>query len=588
MSHAPPVSLTKPPAERSERGDETTRHLCAGVYLDRRFRNLVLRRVLHEPHRRVAPSYGFDLVPVVDHAWRCWVLETTRHACTVALLLIAAWSSLPTALTVVCALGLWGLAWPLLRLAPEVLRIRLRTARAEWFHRYKTRGELNDANRLKEQTRWLKLGTACCGVMAVTPAVSAWSAGVPVLWVLAWSTVFLALIAVVTAMLAAAWQRALNSTRHPGPLRPSRLSRRQEVIDRQQRHPVAVYRRPEPKKDDDDPLLRLDPDDDPNFFVGSGELVHRWLPPLTVQLLRDRRGTALANGTGPPTLSGDGEREFVTPPFQAHELVEHLRSRMKAIGRTSDPTRMPGYQVADRIYFAEGDAPDVRKALTERCAPETLRRIINEPYGPAQYFLEIRTTSSGELVTTVFLRVTVKGRSLSLDFAACALTRTPSRSQLHGRPALHRAPALAVLAALGRLPLEVLDSWRLVTAPWVLTQSLRVRRGGGGWGRSPQVCVREHAAADWRSADFDKPVILDQMKIIELRLLTAVKDFLRSRGVDTSTFEKRAETIISANVLNMGGRVDITNSAVGDSAQVNLGTPVPHGSNDPTVQGAHA
>ncbi len=52
-----------------------TRHLCAGVYLDRAFRNLVIRKVHNVPRRRAAPSYGFDLVPVVRHAWRSWWLD---------------------------------------------------------------------------------------------------------------------------------------------------------------------------------------------------------------------------------------------------------------------------------------------------------------------------------------------------------------------------------------------------------------------------------------------------------------------------------------------------------------------------------
>ncbi|MFH9299484.1 hypothetical protein [Streptomyces sp. NPDC017520] len=58
-------------------GDEpsaATRHLCSGVYVDERFRDLVIDEVCTAPYRRVAPSYGFDIVPVMRHAWRAAAL----------------------------------------------------------------------------------------------------------------------------------------------------------------------------------------------------------------------------------------------------------------------------------------------------------------------------------------------------------------------------------------------------------------------------------------------------------------------------------------------------------------------------------
>ncbi len=42
-----------------------------------------------------------------------------------------------------------------------------------------------------------------------------------------------------------------------------------------------------------------------------------------------------------------------------------------------------------------------------------------------RHYLEMPVSTEGEVVTTTFLRVTVRGKALSLDFAACALTRTP-------------------------------------------------------------------------------------------------------------------------------------------------------------------
>src|SRR5262249_59622074 len=70
-------AVASPPPERYRDSDsQATRHLCAGVYRDRPFRDLVIRQVHNDSRRRVAPSYGFDLVPVVRHAWRSWFLDT--------------------------------------------------------------------------------------------------------------------------------------------------------------------------------------------------------------------------------------------------------------------------------------------------------------------------------------------------------------------------------------------------------------------------------------------------------------------------------------------------------------------------------
>ncbi|MGI5167662.1 hypothetical protein ACQEU3_25255 [Spirillospora sp. CA-253888] len=581
MSHSP-VSLSKPSTARSERGDETTRHLCAGVYHDPEFRDLVIRDVLTDPVHRAAPSYGFDLVAVADHAWRAWTLETAQHACTLSLLVIAFAGNVPVAVTVICGLALWGLAIPTLRLALQVVHLKTRTAVAALLRRYKTTGELELDNELKERVWWFKLGLVCCALALVLPVVAAGSANVPLGRTLLWAAIFLALMGLVTSVSAVLRHRRLIRVRRAGTLRPPRLTRRQRAIHAQQTHPVAVYRRPEPR-DEDALRLPYDPDDEPSFFVGSGKLVHRWLPPLSVQLLRAKSEPSVNGLDG----SGGTQREFVRPPFAAHELVDHLKHEMKPIGRADDPIRLPGYHVLDRVYVAEPDLPGARDLMAHSCDRSRLRQLIDEPYRAAQHFLEIRATSSGELVVTVFLRVTVKGRSLSLDFAACALTRTPpayQRPVRTGRAAVTRT----ALTGLRTLPIEMVRSWRMVKAPWVLLRMACTSL----WPRELEpvrgtlMSIREEKSVPWRQSDFDLPVILDHMKIVELRLLKATKDFLTTHQVDTSTFDKRAETIISASVLNMGGHMNINDSAVGGNAQINQHAVVPHGTGNAAPQGA--
>ncbi|MEU4424104.1 hypothetical protein AB0F81_26040 [Actinoplanes sp. NPDC024001] len=66
---------------------DTTRLLCAAAYLDRRFTDHVVRRVLREELRAVAPSFGVDIVPVVRH---CLAAQRRRLLRDTMLVLVAA------------------------------------------------------------------------------------------------------------------------------------------------------------------------------------------------------------------------------------------------------------------------------------------------------------------------------------------------------------------------------------------------------------------------------------------------------------------------------------------------------------------
>ncbi|MFI2202138.1 hypothetical protein ACH47Z_15470 [Streptomyces sp. NPDC020192] len=78
---APPPEPTGPVPDRSP-GDATsdaTRLLCAGTYLDPEYRATVIGELTH-PFRVVAPSYGYDAVPVLAHALAARRLHRVRLA----------------------------------------------------------------------------------------------------------------------------------------------------------------------------------------------------------------------------------------------------------------------------------------------------------------------------------------------------------------------------------------------------------------------------------------------------------------------------------------------------------------------------
>lgn len=132
------------------------------------------------------------------------------------------------------------------------------------------------------------------------------------------------------------------------------------------------------------------------------------------------------------------------------------------------------------------------------------------------------------------------------------------------------------LHVLKSLPAETARSCLAFGIPVYLARYVRARVRRAPGVRAARFSLREEKAVSWDEAAFDETTILGHMKIIEQRILHATEDFLWARNIDTSAFEKRAETIVNASVLNMGGTTNINQSAVGSNAQVNQNsTPQP-------------
>ncbi|MFI7630118.1 hypothetical protein [Microbispora rosea] len=563
---------TAPDKDRHDgalRKDAATRHLCAGVHFDRTFRGIVLRQVHNDTAHMIAPSYGFDLVPVVRHAWWAWGLETAQHLCVLMVFALGCAVNAPAALSVVSGLGFWFMARLVIRSARTVLPLRAKAATDKWLHRTRWRSESDE---LRQQTRLLRLSGVGCVVLAMTPPLMAGFSRIPLGEMTRATALFALLIALVVGGKGAAERICLNRMHHAASLRPRKLTLRQQAIHDQQSHPYVVYRRPSPPEPEADPerftFELIDEARSP--FVGSGELVHRWLPPLTIQLMRSAKG--LEN---PLEHTSMEEREYPKAPFETHELVAHLKKAMAPMGDSDDPTGLRGFSMRDRLYIAESDVLPSPEWLRKRPNQNDIDKTINDPYDRVHHFLEIGANVAGELVTTVFLRVTVKGRALSLDFATCALTRTPVDYQVLNAFAESGTSAVmrSTLRGLFDLPSQVAEMWRLVEAPLLLIGAVRARKNRmlkprRGMAIGPQLSIREEKSTPWKHAQLDEVTIHDHMKLIEQRLLKATEDFLEKHKLDTSAFKKKADSIINTGVLNMGGKTEIKQSAIGTKAQV--------------------
>ncbi|GGV69254.1 hypothetical protein GCM10010277_79310 [Streptomyces longisporoflavus] len=560
-----------------------TRHLCTGVYVDERFRDLVLDEVCTASHRRVAPSYGFDIVPVMHHAWRAAALSALlRVTLAGAVVAPAVTGALPAAILVACGFALLWLLHlaTLLRDADRDPKPRRKSQRRGLGpgrgHRRLFR--MLFPRRYSEKARALRrIGLAALyltltsvTIALVHPDHAATASHVA------------AGVTLTCLGTGAARQFMLNRILHAPALRPARLSGRQRAADEQQQHLCAVYRRPRHSEDEDEDdltVFTLFGDESP--FIGAGELVYQWNPPMSIQLLRPGDDDAPLH-----------EREHPVPPFQAHELVEYLRAAVQLLDTDSADVRLPA-QVRDRVYVAETDVAVDRSLLPQQFSQADLRVIINTPGSKQHHFLEVTTPAEGsEFVATVLLHVSLQGRTLSISTAACVLAHTPRSFQRTAEFGHHGFTAViwAALRELTTLPSEIQRSWRLVRYLYTVGKAIALPRD---LTTTPirnvligsRVSIRERSAQSWSKIQLEKSDILGRMKTIEQRLLHAAGDFLLAKGVDTSEFNDRALKIINSGIFNFGDNNNFNNNAVGNAAQVGVSANQPPGPNNPSGGG---
>ncbi|MFJ9729612.1 hypothetical protein ACIRP3_43535 [Streptomyces sp. NPDC101209] len=557
-----------PPAQETTlEPTAATRHLCAGVYVDERFRDLVIDEVCTAPHRRVAPSYCFDIVPVMQHAWRAAALRALPRATVLAAVagpLLT--GSVPAAVLIASGFALLLL----LRLAVALRgvdnqsmtagRSRRRALDPLRAHRFLLRFLLprvttptaRMVKRVTTAALWLVMTILAIGLLYPRQALAA--------------LLLTAALILVYLAVGAARQLTLNHILRTPVLRPSRLSGRQRAADRQQYHLCAVYRRSRHADDEDDDLTRFTLFGDESPFIGAGELVYQWNPPMSIQLLR-------AESDEEPLH----EREHAVPPFKAHELVEYLRKAVLPLNADSHDVRLPA-EVRDRVYVAETDVAVDRSLLPHHFTRSELHSIIDTPESKQHHFLEIITPADGsEFVATVLLHVSLQGRTLTLSTAACVLAHTP-RSFQRAEEFGHHGAAAVIWAAfneLSALPTDIQHSWRVLRYLYTLAKAAVLPRD---LTTTPirniligsRVSIRQESSQTWTKVQLEKSDILGRLKTIEQRLLSAASDFLQSRDVDTSGFNDRALKIINSGIFNIGDNNSFTNTAVGDAAQVNV------------------
>lgn len=523
------------PSTGAERLTETTRYLCEGVYLDRRLRDAVIHTVYGDPLHRVPPSYGFDIVPVVEHAWRALALETCLRVCVVAVFTISFTSNPAAGVLLVSCIGLWHLIPRVLRSAVAVVRVKSGAAVDRLMRRS---GGDDDAER--EEVRRLLLTAGAGGALVAAPVAVSNAEHIPLADLAPATGLLLSLIAVVPAGVGVFRQLALVRVYHATCLRPARRSRRLRAIDEQQHHPCVVYRHHGTKP-----------------FMGSGIRLYAWNP-LVVPLLRQSEESI-------------AQREHEKPPFNVSQLMAHLKATLAVVGDPNDPTRLLGFTMRDRLFISEAALVTQRDCLVTEL---DVVRSMDDPHGIAQHYLEICVTDRRGLVVTVFVRATIGGRALSMDFSACALTAIPPQYYRLDEPFATGASGivLAALRGLGGLPQDVGNLWRLLQLPilavkaacaqkdWTLVPLPGIRIGS-------RRGIREIISLPWEYAHMEKGIVTRLIKQLEQRVLAAVEEFLERLEIDTSQFKDRVTSIINTGIINFA-ELQLHQSPVGTNAKV--------------------
>lgn len=533
-----------------------TRRLCAGTYLDREFRQRLLRDVYNCRERRVAPSYGYDLAQVMRYGWRAWWLELARDAVAVALFVVAL---LTVPLGTVLMVGLLSV-WYALRACWRVL--------VEWVRVLRERQSYDRVRGVRFRAKLAAYGLLGSTLMVggAVLAMSLSSQGPRLrgdLVQVGLLTAVFVLSFVITGVLRQ-WQ--LDRLHRPSAVEGRPRSWRLVTLAGQQNHPVTIYSGYRP-------------------FVGSGLLVGRWS--FAQRLVRKKE------------FVQDNDEEFPPsePPFTTSEIVRRLKESINNLASIShSETSLPGLTVRDRVFIDGTYVNEVPKDILDSpsLSSTILKEIMEHPREEVRHHIECQIDAwDGELITTVFVHISLQGRTLYVEFSTYALTPTPPRfrviDEVGGTGP--RAALRMVVHDLLELPDVLHAPRRLVAAPkqlvnacwaqWDVTVkndedrdigaqiSAReiawkiagdgVDNDSGGASAPSQSHVNHEETSYFQALD-----VFRHSKVIERQLLAAIEAFLKEKKVDTSEFSQRAEAILNNGVLNTGsgGTINIGDSNV--------------------------
>lgn len=518
--HAPPAPPPINPAST------TTRHLCAGAWLDKRYRDQILDEVYHRPTRAIAPNHGTDAARVLVHARAARATATTRHAVAagVALFLVVIIPGVYVPAGFLALLLLWGLVGAVAQRAlgndpdtavrPLPLVIGAAVLLLLFFlgPAFQALESSTDANRAGAEDNGA--GTALA---------------------------LLALAALLTSNILVETTRARRVA--------NLVSGRDEPASDQR---IEYIRHLQGTAD----VVNYSPHRDP--FVGAGESVATWQFAMPLRVVG----------------GGENREDRTWPEFDSAELNAHVRNAVAALAADHGHSRLlPGLELSDQLYVSGSATPRPVHSLPELAQmglPASFPLVQADPTGPIRHYLRCQATSwDGETVTTIFIHTAIQGDTLYMEFHSYALAPTSEAYHVFGPGA--NTPSLGIGLAIAKgitgAPLS------LVTGPVgairAISSAIRNRLAASGGDSSDTgalVSIRE-LGSHGRETYFQNRDAVKYTGILEAQLFKAVKAFLNGK-VDIQQLTGFAQTIINNGIVNYG---QVNAGAIGEGAQATIG-----------------
>ncbi|MGV4925571.1 hypothetical protein K2224_19630 [Streptomyces sp. BHT-5-2] len=512
-----------PPAEHGL--SEATRLLCAGVYFDGQFRRRVIQELVEHEERPIAPSLGYDALPVLAHA-----LRARRGEAVTGLVLLAVW-------VVFIVLDLSGVGSQTLLPVPWCLAYGA-VCFLSWFARG-TRSSLFTLGRsvLKEATRGrLK---AVLPVLPFLVAVVYWAAVLLSLFrgADAWLAVVFPILLVppvwayrnhVASVMRHQLSRAAFATKGRAQLPDTDQFRRiGTAIAREQHARLAIY----------DPFRP---------FVGAGEPYKPWSVAMELKHQSWSAPPGAPETDAPPRPAPvsfvKSEPASGGASLTGREVVDLIKPRLAALRTSAAATsrdRLRFLEVEELVYLPVG-LPRDQVDYDPEAVQEHLDRAVGEGAEARRHFLRVRVGAWDEQVAICLLvRIHTQGGMLVLEVAPHVLTPV--------RPEFKSVDVLA--AHDGDGPLR--DAVRGVLTSPSAGFNAGISLGHTAlslfrtWLAMPQHALPDAPAASVRELGSVKEVSLFQemdisryVKTLQDRIANGVQEALRSKDYETNVFDQ--------------------------------------------------
>jgi hypothetical protein len=539
---------------------KATRYLSAAAYLHPELRDRIIRELITNGHRAVAPSHGgFDVVPVLRHCLRARRMLSAREAAVSGVLLFGMIAA-PAA----------TISW-LAFLMPFVLLTTQPMQRLS--HRWRT---LILSVLLFPLFIGAIISTATAMAYFVAEPTSAFSFGLGFFVVISTLGIVVASRLIVYNTLAR-MARPGSEIGLPPSASPE-VEERLAWISRAQTGNLTLYSGEDP-------------------FLGAGTVRRAWN--LAVEL--DRKKTS----------GGGAERSLVRiDPLEVYDFVRGRLAQMasevnhqgEAINlEIGDHVVAPGR--FNQLHGPGNNGPGLHPLVDPRnmrpfseLTQTTIEAIIRNPQAGARHYQRVTIGSIGpevrdehgvsivpaedrDAAVSAFIHLAVEGRMLFTQFIVTVLAPVAPEYRRVDELPMESTAALAKVA-LTELPLQLLRD--IVAAPMRLARfAYQSAFGETRVQDDPRKYVVYDYGARCSVRQLGTPSNIDTFieyldaykytRLIEERLTAAVLDFLEERDIDTSAYRLQAASISQSGNIIYGGNFINANIA-GQGAQFNQGS----------------